>query len=119
LYDSLFVKAIIPGLTIKNAISIPRKALYKEKFVYVIKDGRLDYREVRIARKETNSIIVTGGIKDGETLVLEVLQGVAPGMLAKTKLSEARVDVHPDTAMPPVRTDKAWPARRGPFRGSR
>ena len=119
LYDGVFVKAIIPGLTIKNAVSIPRKALYKEKFVYVIKDGRLDYREVRIARKETNSIIVTGGIKDGETLVLEVLQGVAPGMLAKAKLSGARVDVHPDTAMPPVRTDKAWPARRGPFRGSR
>ncbi len=96
LYDGVFVKAIIPGLTIENAVSIPRKALYAEKFVYLIKDGRLDYREVEITRKETDSILVIGGIQDGESIVTEVLQGVAPGMLARAKSSETKLTFPPD-----------------------
>lgn len=119
LYDGVFVKALIPGLTIKNAVSIHRKALYKGKFVYVIKDGRLDYREVKIARKETNSIIVTGGIEDGETVVTEVLQGVASGMLASVKSSEAKATFRPDQAPPSDGAEKKGPTQRRPFRGRR
>lgn len=89
LYNGVFLKAYIPGLIIDAAISVPRKALYNEGFVYLIKDGKLDFREVKIARKETDSVIVTDGIYNGDTLVVEVLQGVAPGMLAKAKISEA------------------------------
>jgi len=119
LYDGVFVKALIPGLTIKNAVSLPRKALYEEKFIYLIKDGRLDYREVKIARKETNSIIVTGGIQDGESIVTEVLQGVAPGMLARAKSSETKLTFPPDKTLPPSRTEKKGSAQQRPFRGRR
>jgi multidrug efflux pump subunit AcrA (membrane-fusion protein) len=110
LYDGVFVKAIIPGLTIKNAVSIPRKALYGGKFIYLIKDGRLDYREVNIARRETDSIIVTRGIQDGETVVTQVLQGVAPGMLARAKSSEPALSG--DQTPPPERDKTRWPGRR-------
>jgi multidrug efflux pump subunit AcrA (membrane-fusion protein) len=87
LYDGVFLKAVMPGLIIKSAVAVPRKALYEERFVYVIEDGKLDYREVEITRKEIDAVIVTDGVKDGDLLVVEVLQGVAPGMLAKARTS--------------------------------
>ncbi len=88
LYNGVFLKAQIPGTVIKNGISIPRKAIYEDKFVYRIKDGKLDYREVDISFQETESVIVTGGLVNGDTLVVEVLQGVTPGMLAQARISE-------------------------------
>ena len=86
IYDGVFLKAQIPGLDVENAMRIPRKALYNERFVYLIKDAKLDFREVEIARKETNSVLVSGGLDEGDMLVLDVLQGVAPGMPAEAKM---------------------------------
>ncbi len=88
LYNGVFLKAQIPGKVIKNGISIPRKAIYEDKFVYTIKDGKLDYREVDISFQGPESVIATGGVANGDTLVVEVLQGVAPGMLAQARISE-------------------------------
>lgn len=88
LYNGVFLKAQIPGTVIKNAISIPRKAIYEDRFVYTIKDGKLDYREVDISFQESESVIATGGLANGDTLVVEVLQGVASGMLAQARISE-------------------------------
>ena len=92
LYNGVFLRAEIPGLVIPNSFVIPRKALYNEKYVYLIKQGRLDYREVEIARKEADSIILTGGIQNGDTLVTDVLQGVAPGMSASVRM-DAEEDI--------------------------
>lgn len=88
LYNGVFLKAQIPGTVIKNAISIPRRAVYEDRFVYLIKNGKLDYRAVDIAFQEPESVIVTGGVANGDTLVVEVLQGVAPGMPAQARISE-------------------------------
>jgi len=85
LYDGVFLKAAVPGLTIPGAFVVPHKALYEQKFVYVIQDGRLAARKVRIARQETDYVIINGGLRDGDMLVVELLQGVAPGMLAQPK----------------------------------
>ncbi len=88
LYEGVFLEADIPGLKIDGAVAIPRKSLYEDSFVYLIKDGRLEYRKVKIARRENSSVIVTGGIESGDTLVTEIMQGVAPGMPAKAILAE-------------------------------
>ena len=71
----------------KNAFAVPRKAIYEDAFVYVISNGVFDYRRVDIARRESEYVIVTGGAKEGELLVTELLQGIAPGMAARAKLS--------------------------------
>jgi len=49
LYNGVFLRTDIPGLVIPEAFSIPRKALYSDKYVYLIKEGVLEYREVNIA----------------------------------------------------------------------
>jgi multidrug efflux pump subunit AcrA (membrane-fusion protein) len=85
IFEGIFLQTSIPGKVVKNAISIPRKALYNEKHLYCIKNGRLDYRQIEIAKYETDSVIVIGGIMEGDTVVTEVLQGVASGMIARPK----------------------------------
>jgi multidrug efflux pump subunit AcrA (membrane-fusion protein) len=85
IFEGIFLEAHIPGKMVERAILIPRKVLYQDNYLYCIKNGRLDYREVKIARRQTDSVIITEGIADGDTIVTDVLQGVASGMLAKPK----------------------------------
>jgi multidrug efflux pump subunit AcrA (membrane-fusion protein) len=59
--------------------------LYEQEFVYVIDEGHLTYRPVRIARSEPDMVIVDQGLASGDQLVEEVLQGVAPGMPARPR----------------------------------
>jgi multidrug efflux pump subunit AcrA (membrane-fusion protein) len=86
LFEGLFFEALLPGKIIENALEIPRRAIYNERFVYVVNEGRLEYREVTVARKQKTSVIVNGGLNVGDTLVLEPLQGVAPGMPAEPRI---------------------------------
>ena len=88
LFNGVFLKAEIPGKVIKNAISIPRKAIYNDSFAYFINNGKLEYREITISFQEPESVIATAGLQNGDTLVVELLQGVAPGMLAEANISE-------------------------------
>ena len=87
IFEGIFLKANIPGKVVENSILIPRKVLYEDNYLYCIKNGRLDYREVKIARRQTDSVIITDGIAEGDTIVAEVLQGVASGMLARPKIT--------------------------------
>jgi multidrug efflux pump subunit AcrA (membrane-fusion protein) len=79
------MKASIPGLMISKAFVVPREALYEQQFVFVVEDDRLSYRTVQIARRQPDYVIVNDGLHDGDLLVVEMLQGVTPGMLARPK----------------------------------
>jgi membrane fusion protein (multidrug efflux system) len=83
--NGVFLHAEIPGRPVANAVSIPRKALYDQRYAYVIQDGKLAQREIDIARVETDRVIAGGGIAEGDTLVVEPLQGVAAGMPAQPR----------------------------------
>ena len=86
IFDGIFLNAFIPGNTVASAFIVPNNAIYEEKFVYLIESGRLKYQPVGVARRETGHVIVNSGLQSGDTLVVELLQGVAPGMLAKARL---------------------------------
>lgn len=85
LINGVFLQAEISGLQIENALVIPRRAIYNERFVYIIENGSLVSREVAIVRREKSTVIINGGLNDGDTLVTDVMQGVAPGMPAQAK----------------------------------
>ena len=87
LINGVFMKAEMPGRIIENAFTVPRKAVYKDTYVYVIADGVFDYRKVDVVRRELDCVIVKDGVKEGEMMVTEMLQGVASGMAAQIKLS--------------------------------
>ncbi len=85
LYDGVFLKAVIPGRIIPRAIVVPNKALYEQKYVYILEEGRLASRFVTIARRNADQAIINGGLEEGDQLVTSMLQGVATGMLARSK----------------------------------
>ena len=82
LVDGVFLQAKMPGLTIESAVVIPRKAIYDKDHLYLITDGKFEYRQVEIARYELEDVIVQSGLNDGDTVVIEMLQGVVSGMPA-------------------------------------
>ncbi len=86
--NGLFVRAQIPGRVINDAASIPRRLIYNDSFVYVLSNGNLKYREVDITRSEFESVIVTSGLKSGDLLVTDLLQGVSDGMPAQRLTNE-------------------------------
>jgi membrane fusion protein (multidrug efflux system) len=81
----IFLEATMMGLLIDDAQVIPPKAIYQDRFVYLIVGGKLDRRAVEIIRRESDRVIITGGIQDGDTLVVELMQGVAAGMSARSR----------------------------------
>jgi multidrug efflux pump subunit AcrA (membrane-fusion protein) len=85
LFENVFLKAEIPGKKIDQACSVPRKVIYNDEFVYIKKDGRLTKRPVNIVRRELDSVIVNGGLSSNDSLITDVLQGVAEGMLVRSK----------------------------------
>lgn len=83
--NGLFLKADFPGLAVENAVSIPPRAVYENKYVYLIENGKLNRVDIEIARRELDQIIISNGLKDGDVLVTEIMQGVSSGMPAKPK----------------------------------
>lgn len=78
-----FLEARFATRPFTNALRLPRAALHGENAVYLIESGGLRRRRVRIARGEDDTVIVTGGVAAGDTIVVEPLQGVTEGMPAQ------------------------------------
>ena len=87
LINGVFLKAVIPGRTVQDAVSVPNRAVYNESYVYLIRNGKLEFQQVNIARREMDHVIVRDGIVAGDTLVTELLQGIAPGMPAIARMN--------------------------------
>jgi multidrug efflux pump subunit AcrA (membrane-fusion protein) len=85
LMNGVFLEADLPGQVIDPAVVVPRKAIYDNDHLYLISDGKLEYRQVEIARFELEDAIVSGGLNDGDTVVVEMLQGVVPGAPAQPR----------------------------------
>ncbi len=86
LISGVFLQATLPGKDIPGAVVVPRKALYQDNYVYLVNNGRFEYREISIALRQDHTVIVDGGLATGDTLVVQALQGVAPGMPAIARI---------------------------------
>ncbi|RLJ01259.1 MAG: hypothetical protein DRP08_05740, partial [Candidatus Aenigmatarchaeota archaeon] len=87
LLSGTFLEAHILGKQIDNVCAVPPKAIYEDRYVYLIVDGKLVRRAVDILRREPVQVIVGGGIGNGDVLVVEIMQGVAPGMPARSRVA--------------------------------
>lgn len=85
LLNGVFVEVEFQGKAIEHAYTIPPMALYEEAYVYLIKHGALQKQEVNLVRRESDRVIITGGIISGDMIVVEALQGVASGMPARSR----------------------------------
>lgn len=68
--DGLFLKARIPGKSVKNAAEVPRRILKNKNEVFVVQDSVLVTRQVRIHKVSENNAIISG-LKAGEMIVTD------------------------------------------------
>lgn len=86
-----FVRAVILGIHVKNAVTIPKAALLQgpqAQFVYVVnKDDAVEVRPVTVSRELDNDWLIGSGLNEGDRVVTEGVIKAMPG--AKVKPVEA------------------------------
>ncbi|MCK4563472.1 MAG: efflux RND transporter periplasmic adaptor subunit [Verrucomicrobia bacterium] len=76
-----YVRMQIEGSAIEKAFHIPRLALHDDRFVWLAKKDRtLEIREVEVRWRDATDVIVTGGLANGEQLILTNLSTPVNGM---------------------------------------
>ncbi len=76
-----FVMVEIEGRKYDDVVSIPRMGLRDESTVWIAApDSTLEVRPVAVLRKNQESVIVHGGLEDGEQVIITPLRGASPGM---------------------------------------
>jgi len=86
-----YVRVDILGKTIEDAFVVPRVALREGDKVWIMTpDDTLEVREIDVAWRKENEILVTGGLEDGERIVTSRIASAVPGM--KLTLRSARSD---------------------------
>jgi RND family efflux transporter MFP subunit len=76
-----FVHTEIEGLTIEKVVRVPRRAFVKSDLVMIVGDGHtVTTRQVKVVRTESDDVLVSEGIKDGEQLCVTALTAVIEGM---------------------------------------
>lgn len=83
-----FVRAIVTGITLKDAIVIPHAALLQGpqgQFVYTVnREGRAEARPVQLGREVDTGWIVESGLTPGDRLITEGIIKVRPGAPVST-----------------------------------
>ncbi len=70
LYDGLYLKAIIEGSTLENALEVPRRTLMNDNQVFVVENGTLKAKKVNIQKINRDNVLING-LTIGDSLVLE------------------------------------------------
>lgn len=84
-----FVSTRLPDRTYSNMLRIPETALYGDGRVFVIEEGRLAEREVRVAGFQGSDLFVEpakpGAIADGDLIVTTQIREGGPGVRVEVK----------------------------------
>ena len=76
----LFVRVDIAGQPVADAVRVPQVALHGDSDVFLFVDGTLQRREVRVERLREGYALVTGGLNDGDQVVITRLDLMFEGM---------------------------------------
>ena len=72
LYPGMYLKAVFPGIIVRNAMQMPRNAVFNTNEVFVVKDGRLAKEQISIYKVDEKTLIFSG-LEEGMDLVVEPL----------------------------------------------
>ncbi len=86
----MFVQAEVYGRSMR-VIPLPRAAIRGENTVLVVNDqNKIEFRELTIARRERDRVLVTSGVKPGEKICVSVLETAVAGMPVRLLQSRDR-----------------------------
>ena len=84
-----FLNAYIEGLTFEKAYTLPSEAIRGSSNVYLInKSNQLVEKEVIIANSNSQTVIVTEGLKDGDRVVVGPVPFFIQGMSVNPSLQQ-------------------------------
>ncbi|MFT7459336.1 MAG: multidrug efflux system membrane fusion protein [Planctomycetota bacterium] len=98
-----YVTAELMGSEVQDALVIPIRAIYQGTYVYIVIDEILHRRDINIAWQNEDDAIISGGLEEGDALVLTSLGQVTSGVrvsISNHTLSAdqtAVLDAEPDT----------------------
>lgn len=85
LTDGEFVTVLLQGVEPVQALSIPRSAVLSDQqgnYVWVIGEGnKAEQRRLQLGQSTPDTAVVTSGLKEGETVVVDGVQRVRPGLV--------------------------------------
>lgn len=81
-----FVNVQLMGRAIEGAVSLNRAYLRDNDTVWVMTpDDKLEVREVDVAWRGAETVLVRNGLSDGERIVTTTLNAISPGMAVRTR----------------------------------
>ncbi len=88
IYAGMYLRATMQGGTIKDAIEIPRRAVFNDNEIYTVKnDSVLNLQTIQI-RKSNKETLIISGVKEGEKVVTEPLINAYNEMIVKVLKEE-------------------------------
>jgi membrane fusion protein (multidrug efflux system) len=75
----------------KPTLLVPEAAIVPEQgktFVFVVADGTIERREVRIGRRRPGEVEILEGLRESEHVVIEGTQNVREGLRVRESLAE-------------------------------
>jgi membrane fusion protein (multidrug efflux system) len=98
LVPGLFVRAVVGREETVEKLMIPVQTVQEDqagKFVMLVDvDGKVDIRRVKTGRQDEGYVVVLDGLQDGETVIVDGIQKVRPGM--SVNVSNATVPQSPE-----------------------
>jgi RND family efflux transporter MFP subunit len=96
-----YVRVDLDATTIENAVEVPRFAIRDGNYVWIMdRDDRLAIREVGVAWRLEETVLVTRGVETGERVVTSRIPSSVEGMRLRTREEE-----------PPARSGRAQAER--------
>ncbi len=95
-----YVTAEITGKKLTNVIVIPIDTIYQNSYVYVVRDGLLQRRNIEIAWQNSVEAIVTSGLTSADALVTTPLGQVTSGTPVRIAGEHIVSDQHRSAAEP-------------------
>ncbi len=86
LFAGQYLRVEFLGMAIKNAIEIPRNAIFNSNMVYLVNNGYLVKKEVSILKTNETTVILNG-LEEGAELVTQPLANASENMAVQTQLS--------------------------------
>ncbi len=84
-----YVRVEILGPTLPQTIVLPRGSLREEERVWVYNaQGELEIRQVEVALRRRDSVLIRAGLEDGDHVVISSLPAALPGMRLQAASAE-------------------------------
>jgi hypothetical protein len=84
LLPGAFVKVLIAGKTLLDAVAVPREAIHEGNRVWLVRDGKLSVQPLEIVRTGEEFAYVTSGLPAEALVVTSALDTVVEGMAVRT-----------------------------------